>query len=229
MALLVQAGNFGILNALLLTVLPFSMIAYFASALNPVPNFAVCLVLGILAGILELPFCFTCCQFCVKIEAVLAHCWCDKMWMRCIFYILAATILIVLQVHDQANWMGSLLAALLILNSMLYFLAVCSPAPDHDKDQEKGESHGTAPAETRDDARARVKAEDDARRAAAGFGGGLGGAGGGSLAGALMSNEAVQNAALSAASDPAVQKAAIGAVRDNPGLAAEALKAARRV
>jgi len=41
--------------------------------------------------------------------------------------------------------------------------------------------------------------------------------------------QAVQQAAMSAASDPAVQKAAISGVKDNPSLAVQAMRAARNV
>eukprot|EP00277_Geminigera_cryophila_P036321 CAMPEP_0173092756 /NCGR_PEP_ID=MMETSP1102-20130122/29331_1 /TAXON_ID=49646 /ORGANISM="Geminigera sp., Strain Caron Lab Isolate" /LENGTH=100 /DNA_ID=CAMNT_0013980135 /DNA_START=317 /DNA_END=619 /DNA_ORIENTATION=+ len=100
-------------------------------------------------------------------------------------------------------------------------MAVMSPSDKDDEEMGSRTNENGAPnSMSREDARA----EDEARRAASAIGGG-----GGGMASALARNEAVQQAAMSAASDPAVQKAAISGVKDNPSLAVQAMRAARNV
>ena len=100
----------------------------------------------------------------------------------------------------------------------MYALAVCAPKPKEDVEMATRKPHEEQDAGAAPTSRHDARVEEEAKKAAAS---GAGMAGG--LAGALMRNEAVQNAAASAAKDPAVQKAAFNAVKDNPSLAVRSL------
>lgn len=142
---------------------------------------------------------------------------------RLSFFPFQAAILIVVQMHSRdeksdPNVTGWSFSVLLCVNAVMYALAVLSPKPKEDVEMATHKPPEEQDAGAATTSRANARAEEEARKAAAS---GAGMAGG--LAGALMRNEAVQNAAASAAKDPAVQKAAFNAVKDNPSLAVRSL------
>jgi len=218
----------GILTSVLLVAVPIlKCIPWGWTGDPPFVTFIMMILLGVFTGILEFPFCFTCFQCCRTLDTYLKRI--AQNWARFLFYVAEAAILIVVQMHSRdeksdPNVTGWSFSVLLCVNAVMYALAVLSPKPKEDVEMATHKPPEEQDAGAATTSRANARAEEEARKAAAS---GAGMAGG--LAGALMRNEAVQNAAASAAKDPAVQKAAFNAVKDNPSLAVEAMRAARKV
>eukprot|EP00293_Proteomonas_sulcata_P008052 CAMPEP_0184304222 /NCGR_PEP_ID=MMETSP1049-20130417/13797_1 /TAXON_ID=77928 /ORGANISM="Proteomonas sulcata, Strain CCMP704" /LENGTH=178 /DNA_ID=CAMNT_0026615981 /DNA_START=150 /DNA_END=687 /DNA_ORIENTATION=- len=130
----------------------------------------------------------------------------EPHWIRGVFYIVLGAVLITVSNevdHHAAGWSFGIF---LPINGLLYLVASLRGEPTStDKDDEKRgtEFSDIGRAERGDGGTGR----DEARQ-------------GGS---------ALENAAKEMASDPGVQKAAFTAMKNNPGLAKEALKAAAKV
>mmetsp|Transcript_42165 Transcript_42165/g.66031 ORF Transcript_42165/g.66031 Transcript_42165/m.66031 type:complete len:219 (-) Transcript_42165:1033-1689(-) len=196
------ARGFAVVNLLLLVSVPF--LCLITARFLPVLTFVMMEICGVLMGILEMPYCCTCLQACQKCQPYLRYA--EPHWIRGVFYIVLGAVLITVSNevdHHAAGWSFGIF---LPINGLLYLVASLRGEPTStDKDDEKRgtEFSDIGRAERGDGGTGR----DEARQ-------------GGS---------ALENAAKEMASDPGVQKAAFTAMKNNPGLAKEALKAAAKV
>ena len=145
----------GVTNAVLMFGIPF--LTLIIGRTLTASNFVLLVVFGFFCAVLEMPFCCSCATFCLKIQELFAPIE-SRMWLKAVFYLVVATILISCQVHVKGGPAGWTFGILTAINAVLYILAVFYPDPNEEKENEAGEGvsrdevrghdieHGTSPA-----------------------------------------------------------------------------------
>lgn len=122
------ARGFATLNLVLMIAWPF--FGLFAKKLTPVLTFVLLEILGIIMGIIELPYCCSCCEWCEKLKEWLVIF--ENYFLRGVIYIAFGTTLIAVSHrvdHHEAGWFFGIA---LPINGILYWIASCRGEVDKD-------------------------------------------------------------------------------------------------
>ena len=88
-----------------------------------IPSALYCFLVGVLVGILELPFCCTFLPICKKISSCMS--WFEVYWFRGLLYVLFGAGFVVV-FHFMGGFLNLLYGPLFIFDGLLYMLAHCS-------------------------------------------------------------------------------------------------------
>eukprot|EP00961_Rhodomonas_salina_P259520 3506664-Rhodomonas_salina.4 len=200
------ARGFAVINLLLMISIPF--ITLVTANILPFLTFILLVILGFLMALIELPYCCSCCEWCEKLKALLEVF--ENYVLRGFIYIAFGTVLISVSHREDKHAAGWAFGLALPINGILYWIASCQGETEREGEKKDEASDPEAPP-----APPAPPAQNTMTSS-------------GNEAGSALQNAAA-GAAMEAAKNPAVQKAAIDAVKENPGIALAAARAAARV
>mmetsp|Transcript_45409 Transcript_45409/g.92762 ORF Transcript_45409/g.92762 Transcript_45409/m.92762 type:complete len:223 (-) Transcript_45409:1842-2510(-) len=199
------ARGFAILNLLLMIAVP--LICIITANFVPPLTFALLEVCGVLMGVIELPYCCACCDWCEKLKGIISVF--ENFILRGFMFVAFGTMLISVSHKVDHSAVGWTFGISVPINGCLYWIASCKGEKEGDSKEDKTSDKKAAAGAGDVEAPNTNSMESDADQAAG--------------------QGVLEQAAIAAAKDPKVQKAAIDAVKDNPGIALAAARAAARV